>query len=87
MSPPNHLHLDPFLSSYPPQSSPSLVSSPPIFIMSCMLPWMGGVVGATPWMMVQLRHRKGRGGEGVSTAASTDASPSPPPWTSLSLSL
>jgi hypothetical protein len=29
MSPPNHLHLDPFLSSYPPQSSPSLVSSPP----------------------------------------------------------
>jgi hypothetical protein len=29
MSPPNHLHLDPFLPSYPPQSSPSLVSSPP----------------------------------------------------------
>jgi len=29
MSPPNHLHLDPFLSSYPPQSLPSLVSSPP----------------------------------------------------------
>jgi hypothetical protein len=29
MSPLNHLHLDPFLSSYPPQSSPSLVSSPP----------------------------------------------------------
>ena len=29
MSPPYHLHLDPFLSSYPPQSSPSLVSSPP----------------------------------------------------------
>ena len=29
MFPPNHLHLDPFLSSYPPQSSPSLVSSPP----------------------------------------------------------
>ena len=31
MSPPNHLHLNPFLSSYPPQpqSPPSLVSSPP----------------------------------------------------------
>ena len=29
MSPPNHLHLDPFLSSYPPQSSPSLSFSPP----------------------------------------------------------
>jgi len=29
MSPPNHLHLDPFLSSYSPQLSPSRVSSPP----------------------------------------------------------
>jgi len=31
MSPPNHLHLNPFLSSYPPQPQlpPSFVSSPP----------------------------------------------------------
>ena len=29
MSPPNHLHLDPFLSSYPQQSPLSLSSSPP----------------------------------------------------------
>jgi hypothetical protein len=31
MSPPNHLHLDTFLSSYPPQSPLSLVSSPPYY--------------------------------------------------------
>ena len=42
MSPPNHLHLDPFLSSYPPQLSPSLVSSPPQLSawVDCCIRWV-----------------------------------------------
>ena len=62
MSPPNHLHLDPFLSSYPPQSSPSLVSSPPNYHHELIVASDRGQGGAVAHCRRRPRRRRSRRG-------------------------